>query len=337
MSDDLTTLSERGPHPVGNTSFELSDPRNPGRLLPVDVWYPGSPVEDGSLGEPDAEHLLNLPHRAHRDLAAAQGVFPLILFSHGNSGYRQQSTFLTAHLASWGFVVAAPDHKGNTFGEMMVLSDEADRKRVHFEARRNRPIDLLAVADHLLNRSENWPGIDPDCVLALGHSYGGWTSIKMPGIDSRIRAVCGLAPASEPFVGRRAFEPDELPFSPALPSLLIAGGEDLLVDLENSVRPLRARMTAPSGLIVIDGADHFHFCDGIPLLHGLHEKNVRPQFEHPPYPYAELLSEERMHRIVRGLVTSFFRSVLALAEPDPLFAFAPDALQALDPAIRAME
>ena len=38
------------------------------------------------------------------------GPYPLVLFSHGFAGYRLQSTFLTTHLASWGFVVAAVEH-----------------------------------------------------------------------------------------------------------------------------------------------------------------------------------------------------------------------------------
>ena len=45
-----------------------------------------------------------------RGLTVAQGRFPLVVFSHGYGGLRTQSSFLTAHLASWGFVVAAPDH-----------------------------------------------------------------------------------------------------------------------------------------------------------------------------------------------------------------------------------
>ena len=32
------------------------------------------------------------------------------MFSHGFAGYPEQSVSLTTHLASWGFVVAAPDH-----------------------------------------------------------------------------------------------------------------------------------------------------------------------------------------------------------------------------------
>ena len=51
---------------------------------------------------------------AYTELPAAEPEgqpFPLVLFSHGFCGYRQQSSFLTTTIASWGFVVAAPTHR----------------------------------------------------------------------------------------------------------------------------------------------------------------------------------------------------------------------------------
>ncbi len=48
---------------------------------------------------------------AVRDIpASTDGPFPLVLFSHGFAGFRLTSTALTTHLASWGFVVIAPDY-----------------------------------------------------------------------------------------------------------------------------------------------------------------------------------------------------------------------------------
>jgi hypothetical protein len=158
--------------------------------------------------------------------------------------------------------------------------------------------------------------------------------MKMPGIDSRIRAVCGLAPASEPFVGRKAFAPGELPFSSALPSLLIAGLADVLVDIDTSVRPLFERMTDPCALIGMEAVDHFHFCDNVPLLHGLHEKNRRPAQTRETLAYPDTLPEARTHRAVCALVTSFFRSAFAKSSGQPIAQWSPEALTALDKALR---
>ena len=267
-----------------------------------------------------------------------QEPLPLVAFSHGNSGLRRQSTFLTTHLASWGFVVTAPDHTGNTFFEMVAVESEDDRARLHREARANRPRDLGAAIDAVANpraaHAGRWPRVDPGRIGVLGHSFGGWTALKMPGRDPRVRAVCGLAPASEPFVGRRAFEPGELPFAIALPTLVVAARDDVLVDLDTSIRPLFARLAAPALLVGLRDADHFHFCDHLELLHGLHERNgIRPKQTRATRPYPELLDEVRSHRALRTLVTHFFLASLAGTLP----AIEADALAAVDPQLELLE
>lgn len=333
MPSDLIAQLQTGPFAVGLRSFELCDSSEPERKIPVDVWYPALPTGD-EQANPPADHPLKAPHRAQMNLFPAEGCFPLVLFSHGNSGYRRQSTFLTTHLASWGIVVAAPDHSGNTFSDSLEIRSEEQRKRVHFEARRNRPRDMAAIAEAVLGTpGGGWPALDPGAVAALGHSYGGWTSLKLPGIDPRIRAVCGLAPASEPFVGRKAFAPGELPFSPPLPTLLIAGLADVLVDIDTSVRPLFERMAAPRALVGIEGVDHFHFCDSIALLHRLHEANPRPQATRETQPYDQLLPEDRVHPLLCALVGSFFRSVFDPETDDPTTQFSCEGLASLDPAL----
>jgi hypothetical protein len=154
----------------------------------------------------------------------------------------------------------------------------------------------------------------------------------MPRRDPRVRAVCGLAPASEPFVGRKAFEPDELPFEGERPTLIVAAIDDVLVDLETSVRPLFDRLRSPRALVGVRDSDHFHFCDGIELLHGLHENNPRENQPRPTRPFAQLQSEDRTHRSLRALVTFFFSEALA-DTGDPLEAASPEALAELDPSL----
>ena len=46
------------------------------------------------------------------------------MFSHGSCGFPGQSPFLTETLASWGFVVAAPPHPGNTTAELATCDDD---------------------------------------------------------------------------------------------------------------------------------------------------------------------------------------------------------------------
>lgn len=329
---DLTSAAQRGPHAVGVATCEIQDPTDPMRRLPLDVWYP---ADEASPGSGLADHPFGQPHDARVDATALAGSFPLVLFSHGNSGLRRQSTFLTTHLASWGMVVAAPDHTGNTFPEMAAIRDDEERKRVHLDARRRRPVDLSAVIDRVAEAGP-WPAIDGSHIAALGHSYGGWTAIKMPGHDPRVRAVCALAPASEAFVGRKAFAPGELPFADRRPVLVIAGRNDVLIDLESSIAPLFARMAEPRALVGVEQTDHFHFCDGVELLHGMHENNPRAGQTQPTLRYAELLPEQRIHRILCGLVGGFFTAVFS-ADEKACEALHPRALAEFDAALLRLD
>ncbi len=112
-----SAFSERGPYPVGITTLALeTGPR-------VEVWYPavqgttGTDSYDMREFTPDTIQALltgdadsTFTIEAGRDADAAEGPFPVVLFSHGSAGIRLQSSFLTSHLASWGMVVASPDH-----------------------------------------------------------------------------------------------------------------------------------------------------------------------------------------------------------------------------------
>lgn len=276
------------------------------RMLPTEIWYP---AESGQNVTEDAEHPFGIPHRATPGLRPLDASCTLIAFSHGNSGLRQQSTFLTTQLASWGFVVAAPDHVGNTFSEMTALPDEEARRSAHRRIRGQRPHDLHAVIRALLDDghlASERPSLDPKRAGLLGHSFGGWTALKVPALEPRVAALCGLAPASEPFVGRKAFDSGELPLPKNVISLVLAARDDVLVDLNSSIRPLCDRLGPDSEFEIIDRADHFHFCDAIEMLHEMHVNNPRPNQLQPTRPMAELRNENDMHTILNERVTRFF-------------------------------
>jgi dienelactone hydrolase len=305
-------FGRRGPHPVGVLETAMGSSAEPDRSLPTEIWYPA--VANGAIAE-NAPHPFGSPHRAAIGLPAIDAPCPLLVFSHGNSGMRHQSTFLMTHLASWGFVVAAPDHVGNTFAEMLALSDDEARRETHRRIRRLRPVDLHAVLRGLCDEghlADCLPGLDPARLGVLGHSFGGWTAFKMPALDPRVRSVCGLAPASEPFVGRKAFEASELPLPGHVEALVLAAHNDVLVDLETSIRPLARRLGPRSRLDVIDRADHFHFCDEVELLHRMHKNNPRDKQLQPTLPYSDLRPESEMHSLVTERVTRFFAESLTV-------------------------
>ncbi len=321
MQQSASDFSARGRYAVGVIQTRITSPfpleygSDSGRSLPTEIWYP---AESGQHESEDAEHPLGVRHRATPDLTpigAPRTPCALIAFSHGNAGLRQQSTFLTTHLASWGFVVVAPDHVGNTFSEMMALPDEDARRSTHRRIRGQRPHDLHAVIQALLDHghlSHELPALDPERLGLLGHSFGGWTALKVPALEPRVAAVCSLAPASEPFVGRKAFDPGELPLPEKTISLVLAARNDVLVDLDTSIRPLSDRLGPHSQLEIIDRADHFHFCDAIEMLHEMHENNPRENQLHPTRPIAELRDERDMHTLLNERVMRFFAEHLGM-------------------------
>lgn len=313
----------RGPYRVGVREIEIDATRQlkpdaePPRRLPTSVWYPAAPHTgaasslDTAAGDPiaveEAPHELGQRHQAAPDAPADPHPRPLILFSHGNSGLRHQSTFLMTHLASWGWVVAAPDHVGNTFTDSAQRTEPEEIRTAHHFARKTRPLDILSVLDHLLSQNDDrLPTIDPARLGALGHSFGGWTTLKLPRHEHRLRALCCLAPVAEPFVGRSAFEPDELPLPASIQTLVLAAAEDVLVDLESSIRPLFARLGRAARLEILNGLDHFHFCDGIELLHKMHFNAPRPGQTRATLPYSALLDEAATHALLNQRVTRFF-------------------------------
>jgi len=60
MSTDPVTCARRGPHPVGLQHFEIDDPDEPGRRLPIDVWYPADVADAGGSGLEPAGHAAEL-------------------------------------------------------------------------------------------------------------------------------------------------------------------------------------------------------------------------------------------------------------------------------------
>ncbi|MEZ5238144.1 MAG: hypothetical protein R2716_04120 [Microthrixaceae bacterium] len=158
----------------------------------MEIWYPASPedtegmprdvyyVRDFVAGWVDdlLDPSVDPPYEtdAVRAVpASGDGPFPLVLFSHGFAGFRLTSTALTTHLASWGFVVIAPDYLER--GLASVLGDPVPGSRSD-----------TVVADEAIEaaRAANVePGnllegvIDGTTVFPIGHSAGGGTSLRL--------------------------------------------------------------------------------------------------------------------------------------------------------------
>jgi len=249
----------------------LEDGTRSGRRLPTEVWYPATAAYKGQdLAEDTRDRyevlagLTEAWQSAVRDATAAEGRFPLIVFSHGYGGERRQSSFFGSHLASHGYVVAAPDHTGNTFADIAaavmgaIAMGAKPRDPNIRQAVEDRPRDVVFVVDELSGDSQ----VDSRCIGFAGHSFGGWTALTATARDQRVAAVLPLAPAggSSVIAGQAIAGLTELSWGREVPTLFIVAERDSLLPLAG-MHELFGRTGSPKRMVVLLNADHMHFCD----------------------------------------------------------------------------
>jgi predicted dienelactone hydrolase len=188
-----TNPARPGPYGVGlrRITFTKRSVTNPEveRVLNTDVWYPAPPGAGPIDRRPGGQS--NAP------LAEGVSHLPLVIFSHGSCGFQEQSIFFTSTLASYGFVVAAPPHPGNSTAEILTCSTAAAVQ----DSFANRPADVIFVIDSLLALNDDpssffYETIDPTRIGVSGHSFGGLTTLRVSAMDPRVIAGVALAPVA---------------------------------------------------------------------------------------------------------------------------------------------
>jgi len=122
---------------------------------------------------------------AYRNAAAvSNGQFPIVLLSHGFTGYRTQMFYLGEHLASHGYVVVGIDHKDSTNAEVF---DDDTRASGGISTFYNRARDQQFVLDYFANPDKPLPiaglkeRVDTNNAAIVGHSMGGFGAINTVG------------------------------------------------------------------------------------------------------------------------------------------------------------
>ncbi len=289
-SADATTAdaTETAPYGVGVLDLKVAGPG--GRSLPATLWYP---IPAGSTGTV-VKYLgmMASPGGALDKAEAAKGPFPLVAFSHGNQGMRQQSVFLTEALAKHGYVVIAPDHVGNTYsdydakliGAMVVW----------------RPLDLRAAIDRALKAEAGDPAwfaglVDPQHIAVSGHSFGGYTALAVAGapvdVPKSLLPDCSLPGASTEATCTAMALAGTLPWKfgdprvslviplahcgqlpgfgfvlPLLgdlkmPAILQAATGDTTCTLTEQALPAYNAWGGPKALVTMQGGNHFSYSD----------------------------------------------------------------------------
>ncbi|MBL8765059.1 MAG: alpha/beta fold hydrolase [Phycisphaerae bacterium] len=205
--------SVAGPYQVGYYSLTMVDFLRDAREIPVDVWFPivsGTGTGTALYTEADLMPGLQWPAPSAQigGTASGEGPFPLVVFSHGAgcSIYSYVNTIET--LASHGFVVVAPTHRGNTLTNYMWGNGDA-LPRVLLDRTRDISFVIGAMLDHGATPGDPlYQVIDADEVGVMGHSWGGFAAMGTPGgykneiPDARVKAIVPFGPSSDLLSGR---------------------------------------------------------------------------------------------------------------------------------------
>jgi predicted dienelactone hydrolase len=242
-------LAATGPYAVGVTTRTLPEGGD------VEIWYPADESTRGGTvtynvrdflpeavaqfitGDIDDSYTID----ATRDAPpAADGPFPVVLFSHGAAAFRLQSSELAHHLASWGIVTASTDHPSrdllNRFG------GTAEGQPPAIEQMRSMRTSLGELGDDPLLGGT----LDTERVALGGHSAGGGTIAEMasdPDILGYVSYASGLGDAA-----------------PDVPSLFMAGALDGIVE-PGRTEAAFATAPPPSWLWIFGDTGHLAFSD----------------------------------------------------------------------------
>lgn len=110
---------------------------------------------------------------------------PVIVISHGLSSDRLSFAYLAEHLASYGFVVAVPEHSGSNWNHFLAFLNGKTNQIISPREFIDRPLDvsyLLDKLDALSKSDKTFRGrLNLQQVGVIGQSLGGYTALALAG------------------------------------------------------------------------------------------------------------------------------------------------------------
>lgn len=282
----------------------LVAPQEPARPAYDPLALPSSPRRSLALTVADAARQREIPVRVYLPDAAAAA--PVVLWSHGLGGSRDNSAYLGNHWSARGYVVVFLQHAGSDESvwrgvppaeRMQAMQQAASAKNAVL-----RCGDVKAVLDQLTTWNTTTEHalhgrVDLEHVGMCGHSFGAVTTQAVSGqaiplqgrkfLDARIDAALPMSP-SKPKAGdvQRAFA------QVAIPWLLMTGTAD----------------TSPIG--DLDVADRLAVYPALPTTIDRYEL-VLHEAEHSVFGERALPGERGQrnpnhHRVILALSTAFW-------------------------------
>ena len=189
-ADVMPSLSEKGNYEVGVKTVEAAYPvkvndiagNEVERSLTLEVWYPAasSAQKTTYINETRSGQVFEVQADASRDapIANADTDFPVIVISHGYTGYRTLMFYLGEHLASHGYVVAAIDHTDSTNKDVNF----AENPYSGFPSTLlNRSRDQVFTLNSISENTFFKESVDASKAGIIGYSMGGYGAVSTVG------------------------------------------------------------------------------------------------------------------------------------------------------------
>lgn len=293
-----------GPLQVGTVSLEVTfadrleaygeNPDTEPRRVMVQVWYPAESVAEPNmvpwtndldvLGPALARRIgfpaFALSHTSYTSAHAVPsspalaGTYPVVLYSHGWTGFRSIAVNQMEMLASHGYVVIAPDHTYGALatrfpdGEIVefdpaALPNEDDVEPDFYADRAVQLVDtftddLIGLVDALALGEDGPFGsiashVDLGRIGVYGHSSGGGAAVRFCLADERCDAVLGMDAWVEPV-------PDRIIANEATTPMLFMRSDGWRgTPNDGRLRGLAERSNGVTYWIGIEGAGHNDF------------------------------------------------------------------------------
>ncbi len=295
-------LARLGEWPVGVSTVKLINPKQLStadftslvdRSLTVEIWYPSTAKRPKNVASYSDETRSGKPFTiqgsAYRDIGFSEKTskFPLLVMSHGYTGYRTMMYYLGEHLASPGYVVASIDHTDSTNADVNFSENAGSGFPSTLY---NRARDQQFVLNALTQSASKFSAIiKPDSAAILGYSMGGYGALNTVGgcydfsADALValgfptELASSLAPAFNtcsaaqnktddrwkamiafaPWGGEQSVHKPESLAKVEIPSLVVGGDYDDISGFENGIEKLYQQIGAKQKyLMVYENARH---------------------------------------------------------------------------------
>lgn len=222
---------------------------------------------------------------------------PVVVISHGLGSDRGTYAYLAQHLASYGFVVAVPEHPGSNAQQLQALISGGTSQVIEPREFIDRPLDVKYLLDELDYLERTDPSFQGRLNLAqvglIGQSMGAYTGLALAGAEinlSQLTADCTVNTLNLSLLLQcRALSlPQPLPnlrddrikavmaINPIgssllgetdyanlrIPLMLVSGSADTIAPaLPEQIRPFTWLQTPDRYLLMLQGGTHFSSID----------------------------------------------------------------------------